>query len=47
MKNIRPAPTVHAHIIVKRYFFQLYTTFKEMGGVYLLILNLKAITFTN
>lgn len=28
-------------------FFQLYATFNEMGDVYLLMLNLKAISFTN
>lgn len=47
MKNIIPAPIMHAYSIVKWYFFQLFTTFKEMGDVYLLILNLKAISFTN
>lgn len=47
MKNIIPAPIMHAYNIVKWYFFQLFTTSKEMGDVYLLILNRKAISFTN
>lgn len=47
MKNIIPAPIMRAFIIVKWYFFQLYTAFKEMGDVYLSVPSLKAISSTN